>query len=151
MMLTSIDPFVQEFERQFDRLTQRRFGSTEAIMPMDGLRRPGEVVLRFDVPGIDPDSIEVTVDRGVLSVSASRDEKYGDDEQLFIRERNMGTFTRRVYLSDHLDAGAIEAAYNNGVLAVRIPVLEKAKPRKIAIQRPATPADAPDGEHALSN
>jgi len=153
-MLTSIDPFVQEFERQFDRLAQRRFGSTESIMPMDGLRRPGEVVLRFDVPGIDPDSIEVTVDRGVLSVSASRDEKYAEEEQLFIRERNMGTFTRRVYLSDHLDTGAIEAAYSNGVLAVRIPVLEKAKPRKIEIQRPAAPAhavDAVDDEHALNH
>ena len=69
-------------------------------------------MLRFDLPGIDPDSIEVTVDRGVLSVSATRDEKYGEDEQLFIRERAMGTFTRRVYLSDHLDTGAIEAAYN---------------------------------------
>jgi HSP20 family protein len=61
----------------------------------------------------------------------------GEDEQPFIRERAMGSFTRRVYLSDHLDAGAIEAAYNNGVLAVRIPVVEKAKPRKIEIQRAA--------------
>jgi HSP20 family protein len=137
MILTSIDPFVQEFERQFDRLSQRAFGQGggAAVMPMDGLRRADEVVLRFDLPGIDPESIQLTVDRGVLSVSASRDEKYGDDEQPFIRERAMGSFTRRVYLSDHLDTGGIEAAYNNGVLAVRIPVVEKAKPRKIEIQR----------------
>jgi HSP20 family protein len=156
MVLTSIDPFVQEIERHFDRLTQRSFGQgSGAGMPMDGIRRPGEVVLRFDLPGINPDSIEVTVDRGVLSVSATREEKYGEEESLFIRERTMGTFTRRVYLSDHLDAGAIEAAYTNGVLAVRIPVVERAKPRKIEIQRAdaAAPVLAKEdaGEPALSS
>jgi HSP20 family protein len=156
MVLTSIDPFVREIERHFDRLTQRSFGQgSGAGMPMDGIRRPGEVVLRFDLPGINPDSIEVTVDRGVLSVSATREEKYGEDENLFIRERTMGTFTRRVYLSDHLDAGAIEAAYTDGVLAVRIPVVERAKPRKIEIQRAdaAAPVLAKEdaGEPALSS
>jgi HSP20 family protein len=104
-------------------------------MPMDGIRRADDVVLRFDLPGIDPDSIEVTVDRGVLSVSAKREEEYGADERAFVRERVMGTFTRRVYLSEHLDAEAIEAAYDNGVLAVRIPVLERAKPRKVEIHK----------------
>jgi HSP20 family protein len=156
MVLTSIDPFVQEIERHFDRLTQRSFGQgSGAGMPMDGIRRPGEVVLRFDLPGINPDSIEVTVDRGVLSVSATREEKYGEEENLFIRERTMGTFTRRVYLSDHLDAGAIEAAYTNGVLGVRIPVVERAKPRKIEIQRAdaAAPVLAKEdaGEPTLSS
>ena len=160
MVLTSIDPFVHEIERQFDRLTQRSFGhgwsqGSGAGMPMDGIRRAGEVVLRFDLPGIDPESIEVTVDRGVLSVSATREEKYGEDEHLFIRERTMGTFTRRVYLSDHLNAGGIEAAYTNGVLAVRIPVVERAKPRKIEIQRAdaAAPVLAKEdaGEPALSS
>jgi HSP20 family protein len=136
MLLTSIDPFVQEFERQFDRLTrQYNTQSGTTAMPMDGIRRKDDVVLRFDLPGIDPDSIEVTVDRGVLTLSAKREEEYGEDDRLFVRERVMGTFTRRVYLSEHLDAEAIEAAYNNGVLAVRIPVLEQAKPRKVAIQR----------------
>ncbi|HEX2316186.1 MAG TPA: Hsp20/alpha crystallin family protein [Thermomonospora sp.] len=136
MLLTSIDPFVQEFERQFDQLTRQFAGQRGgAVMPMDGIRRKDEVVLRFDLPGIDPDSIEVTVDRGVLSVSARREEEFAEDDRLFVRERVMGTFTRRVYLSEHLDADGIEAAYNNGVLAVRIPVLEKARPRKVEIQR----------------
>ncbi|MFG2003820.1 Hsp20/alpha crystallin family protein [Spirillospora sp. NPDC048911] len=132
MLLTSIDPFVQEFERQFDRLARQAAGPS---MPMDGIRRADDVVLRFDLPGIDPDSVEVTVDRGVLTVSARREEEYGETERLFVRERTMGTFTRRVYLSEHLDPDAIEAAYNNGVLAVRIPVLERARPRKIEVQR----------------
>ena len=136
MLLTSIDPFVQEFERQFDRLTRQAGGQgTTAAMPMDGIRRADDVVLRFDLPGIDPGSIEVTVDRGVLTVSARRDEEFGEDERTFVRERVMGTFTRRVYLSEHLAADKIEAAYDNGVLAVRIPVLDHAKPRKIAIKR----------------
>ncbi|MDL4816975.1 Hsp20/alpha crystallin family protein [Actinomadura opuntiae] len=134
MLLTSIDPFVQEFERQFDRAVRQAAGQGGAGMPMDGIRRADDVVLRFDLPGADPDSIEVTVDRGVLTVGARREEKFGEDERVFVRERTMGTFTRRVYLSEHLDADAIEAAYSNGVLAVRIPVLEKAKPRKVAIQ-----------------
>jgi HSP20 family protein len=135
MLLTSIDPFVQEFERQFDRLTRQAAQGGGAVMPMDGLRRADDVVLRFDLPGIDPDSIEVTVDRGVLTVTARREEEYDDGDRVFVRERVMGAFTRRVYLSEHLDAGAIEAAYDNGVLAVRIPVLEQAKPRKVEIQR----------------
>jgi HSP20 family protein len=152
MILTSIDPFVQEFERQFDRLSQRALGQGAAAMPMDGLRRADEVVLRFDLPGIDPDSIEVSVDRGVLSVTAAREEKYGEDEQPFIRERAMGSFTRRVYLSEHLDTGAIEAAYSNGVLAVRIPVVEKAKPRKIEIHHAGQGAVGEAGSaHALSS
>lgn len=135
MLLTSIDPFVQEFERQFDRLTRQAAAEgTGALMPMDGVRRGDDVVLRFDLPGIDADSIEVTVDRGVLTVGARREEEYAEDERVFVRERVMGAFTRRVYLSEHLDAEKIEAAYSNGVLAVRIPVMEQAKPRKVEIQ-----------------
>ncbi|TDB96615.1 Hsp20/alpha crystallin family protein [Actinomadura sp. 7K534] len=135
MLLTSIDPFVQEFERQFDRAFRQVAGNgTGAGMPMDGIRRADDVVLRFDLPGVDPDSVEITVDRGVLSVTAHREEEIGEDERPFIRERTMGSFTRRVYLGEHLDAEAIEAAYDNGVLAIRIPVLEKARPRKVAVQ-----------------
>jgi HSP20 family protein len=143
MLLTSIDPFVQEFERQFDRLNrQTATEGNAAIMPMDGLRRADDVMLRFDLPGTDPDSIEITVDRGVLTVTARREEEYGETDRLFVRERMMGAFTRRVYLSEHLDASAIEAAYNNGVLAVRIPVLEQAKPRRVEVRQTAETAKA---------
>ncbi|MET8142332.1 Hsp20/alpha crystallin family protein [Sphaerisporangium sp. NPDC005288] len=138
MLLTSIDPFVQEVERQFDHLTRGSLGwgegSARGVMPLDGIRRKDDVLLRFDLPGIDPDSIEVTVDRGVLSVSAGRAEELSEDDRPFVRERPMGTFTRRVYLSEHLDSEAVDAAYHNGVLQVRIPVLERARPRKVEIQ-----------------
>jgi HSP20 family protein len=136
VLLTSIDPFVQEF----DRLAQRVFGtpdegslSRQSVMPMDGIRRKDDVLLRFDLPGADPDSIEVTVDRGVLTVSARRAEVYAEGESPFIRERVMGSFTRRVYLAETLDSEKIDAAYANGVLAVRLPLLEKARPRKVEI------------------
>lgn len=137
MLLTAIDPFVQEFERQFDRFTRSFFGAAEngqGVMPMDGIRRDDEVVLRFDLPGIDPASIEVTVDRGVLSVSARREEELADDDRLLVRERRMGQFTRRIYLSEHLDGERTQADYDNGVLTVRIPVTDRARPRKIEVR-----------------
>src|ERR1044072_5995665 len=114
MLLTSIDPFVQEFEGPFDRAVRQAAGQGGAGMPMDGVRRADDVVLRFDLPGVDPGSIEITVDRGVLSGPARREEEFGEGERVFVRERVMGSFTRRVYLSEHLDAEAVEAAYDNG-------------------------------------
>ena len=102
---------------------------------------------------MDPASVDVTVDRGVLTVSATRNEEYAEDDKLFIRERLTGTFSRRVYLSDDLDTSAVEASFNDGVLSVRIPVAERAQPRKIEIQRAprakAVKADTTEGEHAI--
>jgi HSP20 family protein len=138
MYLTTFDPFARDLQRQFDRLARTSFGPS-AGMPMDAVRREGEVELRFDVPGIDPDSIEVTVDRGVLSVSATRtderSEGENDSEKFVVRERRTGTVTRRVRLSENLNAEAVEADYRNGVLQVRIPVLEQAKPRKVEVRQ----------------
>ncbi len=134
MYFTTFDPFARDASRQFDRLTRRAFGPS-AVMPLDAVRRDGDVVLRFDVPGIDPDSIEVTVDGGVLSVSVKRQEERRENEKFVVRERTMGTFTRRVSLWENLNAEAVEATYRNGVLEVRIPVLEQAKPRKIEIRQ----------------
>ncbi len=111
-----------------------RFGQA-TLIPLDGVRRDGDVVLRFDVPGIDPESIDVTVDRGVLSVSVKRQEERTENDKFFVRERTMGTFTRRLRLSENLNTDAIEAAYNNGVLEVRIPVTEQAKPRKVEVRQ----------------
>ena len=136
MYLTTFDPFARDLQRQFDRLARTPFGPS-AGMPMDAVRREGDVELRFDVPGIDPDSIEVTVDRGVLSVSVTRtDERNENDSEKFVvRERRTGTATRRVRLSENLNAEAVEADYRNGVLQVRIPVLEQAKPRKVEVRQ----------------
>jgi HSP20 family protein len=100
---------------------------------MDGIRREEDVVLRFDLPGVSQENIEVNVDRGVLSVSAKRDEEKTDAERPFIRERVIGSLRRRVYLGDAYDADKVEAAYENGVLTVRVPLAEQAKARKVEI------------------
>ena len=138
MYLTTFDPFARDLQRHFDRVARTTFGPS-AGMPMDAVRREGDVVLRFDVPGIDPDSIEVTVDRGVLSVSATRTDERNENEdkneKFFVRERTTGAVTRRVRLSENLNAEAVEADYRNGVLQVRIPVLEQAKPRKVEVRQ----------------
>jgi HSP20 family protein len=136
MYLTTIDPFT----REFDRIVRRAFtpagfgqGAFAQALPMDTLRRDGEIVLRFDVPGVDPEKIDVTVDHGVLSVSATREETKTEGDEQIVRERYFGRFTRRVRLSDNLDADAIEASHADGVLELRIPVREAAKPRKIEV------------------
>jgi HSP20 family protein len=128
MYLTTYDPFARDLQRQYHRLSRH-------AMPLDVVRRDGDVLLRFDVPGIDPESIEVTVDHRVLSVSAKRHEEHTENDKFFVRERRMGSVARRLYLPENLNADAVEAAYNNGVLEVRIPVLEQAKPRKVEIRQ----------------
>jgi HSP20 family protein len=137
MLLTTFDPFAE-----FDRLAQRALGTTGTTRPragmrMDAIRRADDIELRFDLPGIDPDSIEVTVDRGALTVSAKRAEEYAEGEKPFIRERVMGSFARRVYLADTADTENIEAGFDAGVLTVRIPVQEKARPRKVEVRTDA--------------
>src|SRR6516165_1657132 len=131
MYLTTRDPIT----RDFDRLVRRAFGPSAftPALPMDSVRRDGELVLRFDVPGVDAEKIDVTVDRGVLTVSATREETKTEGESPVVRERLYGSFTRRIRLSDNLDADAIEASNHDGVLEIRIPVREEAKPRKITV------------------
>lgn len=134
MYLTTLDPIT----RDFDRIVRRAFGTGfgpafSTALPMDAVRRDGEFVLRFDVPGVDPEKIEVTVDHGVLTVSATREETRTEGESPVVRERASGSFTRRVRLSGSLDADKIEASNHDGVLEIRIPVREEAKPRKITV------------------
>jgi HSP20 family protein len=125
VLLTSFDPFL------YTRSSARAAG--RAALPMDGIRRDGDIVLRFDLPGISLEDIDVSVDRGVLSVSAKRDEEKNDADRPFVRERVTGTLRRRIYLGDAYDADKVEAAYENGVLTVRVPLAEKAKARKVEI------------------
>jgi HSP20 family protein len=134
MLLSTFDPFAE-----FHRALQTADGG-HAAMRMDAIRRDQEVELRFDLPGIDTDSIDVTVDRGVLTVSAKRAEEYADSEKPFIRERIMGSFTRRIRLSDGVDAESISAAYDGGVLRVSVPLLERALPRKVEVSTQARDA-----------
>ena len=129
MMIRTTDPF-----RDFDRITQQLLGTTNrpAFMPMDAWREGDTFVLEFDLPGVAKDSIDLDIERNVLTVRAERVARNGDWEML-ASERPRGAFSRQLVLGDNLDLERIEAGYEDGVLRLRIPVAERAKPRKIQI------------------
>jgi HSP20 family protein len=129
-MLMRTDPF-----RDLDRLTQQLFGATArpAAMPMDAYRSGDDFLVHFDLPGIDPESIELDVERNVLNVRAERRNPAPEDADVLVAERPTGTFTRQLFLGDTLDTDRIDASYEAGVLTLRIPVAEQAKPRRIQI------------------
>ncbi|GHD46259.1 hypothetical protein GCM10010335_52700 [Streptomyces galbus] len=130
MMLMRTDPF-----REFDRLAQQVFGSTgrPAAMAMDAYRAGDDFLVHFDLPGIDPETIELDVERNVLNVRAERRNPAPEGAELLVAERPTGSFTRQLFLGDTLDTERIDASYEAGVLTLRIPVAEQAKPRRIQI------------------
>ncbi|MHA6783498.1 Hsp20/alpha crystallin family protein [Pseudonocardia saturnea] len=134
-MLMRTDPF-----RELDRLTQQVFGSTPGTwsrptaMAMDAYRAGDEFVVAFDLPGVSPEAIELDVERNVLTVKAERrPAATGEHVEMQVAERPLGVFSRQLFLGDTLDTDHIDAAYDAGVLTLRIPIAEKAKPRKISI------------------
>jgi HSP20 family protein len=131
-MLMRTDPF-----RELDRLTQQVFGANgtlarPAVMPMDAWRDGDTFHVDFDLPGINPDSIDLDVERNVVTVKAERPPRTTDAE-LIAAERPRGVFSRQLILGDNLDTEHIAASYDAGVLTLQIPVAEQAKPRKISI------------------
>jgi HSP20 family protein len=154
-MLMRTDPF-----RDLDRWAQQVLGTPArpAAMPIDAYRRGDEFLVELDLPGVDPDSIDLTVERNVLTVHAERRRTAGDDVELLIGERPQGTFSRQLFLGDTLDTSNLEAAYTDGVLTVRLPVAERAKPRRVPVSRSegrqtaidATAGGAPADEHERS-
>jgi len=128
-MLMRTDPF-----RDLDRLTQQVFGTTArpALMAMDAWRDHDKFVVEFDLPGIDVDSIDLDVERNVLTVRADRPAREGIEE-LVAAERPRGLFSRQLMLGDTLDTDKVTASYQAGVLRLEIPVAEKSKPRKISV------------------
>lgn len=102
-------------------------------IPVDAVQREGELVLHFDLPGVSPDSIELSIERRVLTVRAERPYTPAEGEQVFFAERPWGQFSRQVVLGDSLDPNRVEAAFDNGVLVVSVPVSEQAQSRRIEI------------------
>jgi HSP20 family protein len=138
-MLMRTDPF-----REFDRLTRQLLQpagtwTRPASIPMDGYRDGEHFVVQFDLPGVDPQAVELDVERNVLTVKAERRPLQGADVQMQISERPLGVFSRQLFLGDNLDTENIDAAYDNGVLTLRIPITERAKPRKIEITAGSEP------------
>jgi HSP20 family protein len=130
-MLMRFDPF-RELDRWADQVNQVTRQAT-STMPMDAVRHGDQVFVNFDLPGVDPDSIDLTVERDTLTVTAVRRFERAEGDEVLANERPQGTFTRRVLLGDSLDTSRLEAAYDHGVLSLTIPVSEKAQPRKIAV------------------
>ena len=128
-MLMRTDPL-----RDLDRLLGT-LGTTArpAAMPLDAWRAGDEFVVELDLPGVDPSSIDIDVERNVLTVRAERPVR-ANDADLLTAERARGVFSRQLFLGDALDTERVSAAYENGVLTLRIPVAERAKPRKITVE-----------------
>ncbi|MEO5838036.1 MAG: Hsp20/alpha crystallin family protein [Acidimicrobiales bacterium] len=126
-MLMRFDPF-----RELDRFTQQLTPARQ-WMPMDAYRKDEHVYVHFDLPGVDPDSIELTVERNSLSVSAERSWYYADTIEVLASERPQGKVSRQLILGENLDLDHLEANYDKGVLTLTIPVAESAKPRKVQV------------------
>jgi HSP20 family protein len=129
-MLMRTDPF-----RDLDRLAQQALGTPArpAAMPIDAYRRGDEFIVELDLPGVDAESIDLTVERNVLTVHAQRRRTAGESVELLVGERPHGTFSRQMFLGDTLDTANIDAAYTDGVLTLKLPVAERAKPRRVPI------------------
>jgi HSP20 family protein len=140
-MLVRTDPF-RELERLMfgaGATRARRIDGGSAAIPMDAFRKGDEFVVTFDLPGVSPESIDVNVERNVLTVKAERPASTDDEVRWQVAERPTGTFTRRVVLGEALDRDGIQAGYDAGVLTLRVPVVEKAQSRKIAVTAGAAP------------
>jgi HSP20 family protein len=130
MLLERFDPFLAEF----DRLTQRTFGTADGVgLPMDVIRHGEELVVRVDLPGVASDKISLTVENHVLTISAERRASYSEGDQVLAQERFDGVISRRLRVPDWVDAETVSADYVDGVLTVHLPLAEKAKPRRIEV------------------
>jgi HSP20 family protein len=133
-MLMRTDPF-----RELDRLTDSLFGTQTrpAAMPMDAYRHDDHFYIHLDLPGVDADSIDLTVEQNVLTVRAERRSPAGEGAERIVGERTYGVYTRQVFLGETLDVDNLQADYDAGVLTIRLPVLEAAKPRKVLVSQNA--------------
>ena len=129
-MLMRYDPF-----RDFDRLAQQLTGGSarQPAMPMDAYRHGDRFLVHFDLPGVDPSSIELTVEKNVLTVSAERSWQRREQDEVLVAERPQGQFSRQLFLGEGLNPDGIEANYDHGVLTLTVPVAEQAKQRKVQV------------------
>ena len=128
-MLMRFDPF-----RELDRLTEQAWGrGRAAVMPLDAYRHGDSFLVHVDLPGVDPSSIDLTIEKNVLTVKAERNWQWNEGDELLVSERPQGSFTRQLFLGEGLDSDRIEASYHNGVLTVTVPVSEQAKPRRVQV------------------
>ncbi len=141
-MLMRFDPF-----RDLDRLVQAPWAQRNSV-PLDVYRRGDQFIVRVDLPGVNPESIDLEVEKNVVTVTAERSWVPSDGDEVLVAERPQGSFTRRLFLGEGLDAERISASYEHGVLSVAVPVAEDAKARKVEISvgAPGNVIDAPASE-----
>jgi HSP20 family protein len=140
MSILRFDPF-RDFDRMAQMLTQNAGTARQTAMPMDAYRDGDRFIIHFDLPGVDPESIDLTVEKNVLTVRAEREWQPKEGQELIVSERPQGTFTRQLFLGDSLDPEKVQASCDEGVLTLTIPVAAQAKPRKVQI----TAGDAEKG------
>jgi HSP20 family protein len=131
-MLMRFDPF-READRLLAAFGQDAPRTRPAAMPMDAYRDGDEFVVHFDLPGVDPERVDLTVEKNVLTVRAERTWQPTEGQEVLVAERPQGSFTRQLFLGESLDSENIQAAYEHGVLTLRLPVAQQAKPRKVQI------------------
>jgi HSP20 family protein len=130
MLLERFDPFLAEF----DRLAQRTLGTADGVgLPMDIVRSGDDLVVHMDLPGVRSDEVKITLENRTLTISAQRRSAYAEGDQVLVQERFDGEISRRVRVPEWVDADAVAADYVDGVLTVRLPLAERAKPRVIAV------------------
>jgi HSP20 family protein len=134
MSVLRFDPF-----RDFDRVAEQAFSAglrgAPRSVPIDAYRRGDQFFIHVDLPGVDPDAIELTVEKNVLTIRTERRFDTEEGDELLISERPQGTSSRQLMLGDSLDSDSLEADYDQGVLTLRIPVAEAAKPRRVEITK----------------
>jgi HSP20 family protein len=130
MTVIRFDPF-----QEFDRLTRQMLGTGRGprSMPMEAYRRGDQFFIHLDLPGVNPDDVQLTVERNVVSVRAERRSLWREGDDVLVDETPQGTFGRQLFLGDNLDSGRLEASFDQGILTLTVPVAEKAKPRRIEI------------------
>ena len=134
MSMLRFDPFRDPF-REIDRLTNQLMSGTRtpASMPMDVWRSGQEYHVALDLPGVNADSVELTVERGVVTIRAERAQQFGQGDQVLLAERPQGQFTRQLMLGEGVDQENLQADYRDGVLHLTIPVAQQAQPRRISV------------------
>ena len=140
------DPF-RDLDTLFSRLSGRQQNAS-GVMPMDAFRRGSDVWVHIDLPGVKADSLDITVERNVLTIAAERNWQRQETDQAYFGERYRGAFRRQIQLGEGLDLQNLEADLHDGVLTIRIPVAEQAKPRKVEIGQHRT--TAPDAIEATT-
>jgi HSP20 family protein len=141
--LLRFDPF-----SELNRLTERTLAQAARTMPMEALRRGDEFAVYLDLPGINPDDVDVTVENNVVSIRARREPQRQEGDEVIADERSYGEFTRQLFLGEDPDPDGLTADISNGVLTLRIPISAASKPRRIALGSSGRPDESADRQDA---